>query len=159
MKEDIEVEISQNPAVAVITYSLDDSGVLDKVGIVTEKNPLFPGGVYQSVVVGTLEEDDESMLERAMQETQEEAGYVIEDSSRWSYLGEIYTSKQFRVPLYCYCVDVTGIDNDPPTGDGSEEEKGIQFSMESLDKVRIIPDALLQSLFMKLFFKLYQNFF
>jgi 8-oxo-dGTP pyrophosphatase MutT (NUDIX family) len=151
--------LRMTPGVAVILYTLDESGLLDKIGIVTEKNSFFPGGVYKSVVTGKVEESDESFLERAVQETLEETGFLVENDECWMYLGEIYTSKFISSPLYCYSADVTGLTASKPFGDSSEAENGIEFEMMSLDKVKNIPDALLQSLFMKLFLKLYKNFF
>jgi 8-oxo-dGTP pyrophosphatase MutT (NUDIX family) len=148
----------QDSGVAVILYSLDAEGLLEKIGVVTEKNDKFPGGVYRSIVTGAIEEDDESLLQRAVAEVFEETGYQVDETARWKFLGEMYTSKFFSNPLYCYSLDVTSSRNTPPKGDGSESERGIEFEMLSLDQVKRIPDALLQAMFMKLFVELYKNY-
>lgn len=148
----------QDSGVAVILYSLDAEGLLEKIGIVTEKDDKFPGGIYRSIVTGSIEEDDESMLDRAVAEVFEETGYNAGRNANWKFLGEMYTSKFFSNPLYCYSLDVTSLTNTPPKGDGSQSEKGIEFEMMKLDQVKRIPDALLQAMFMKLFVELYKNY-
>jgi len=147
----------ENSSIAVLLYTLDENDLLDKIGVVTEKNPHFSEGTYTGIIMGTVESEDSSLLFRAKQESIEEAGYEITDNDRWDFLGEIYTSKLFPESIYCYSADVTGLTPSVPSGDGSPQEKGIQFTLLSLNKAQKIPDSILQSCFLKLFTKLYKN--
>lgn len=147
---------AENSSVAVLLYTRDSQGLLDKVGIVTENNPHFPEKTYSGLVTGTVEKDDPSLLSRAKQEAKEESGHDIEND-RWDFLGEIYTSKIFPESIYCYSADITDLKGEIPKGDGSSNEKGIKFALVPLSKVEKIPDSVLQSCFFKLFSKLYKN--
>jgi 8-oxo-dGTP pyrophosphatase MutT (NUDIX family) len=148
---------NKNSSVAVLLYTLDENELLDKIGVIIEKNPHFPEGSYTGMVMGTVESDDPSLLSRAKQEVLEEAGFEVSDKTRWDFLGEIYTSKIFPESIYCYCVDITGLSGSTPKGDGSSAEQGIQFVLLPLNKATKIPDSILQSSFFKLFSKLYKN--
>lgn len=148
---------NENSTVAVLLYTLDDNDLLDKVGVVIEKNPHFSEGSYTGIILGTVESDDPSLLSRAKAEAREESGYEVSESSRWDFLGEIYTSKLFPQSIYCYCADVTGLKASAPEGDGSDQEKGINFVMLPLNRAQQIPDSILQTCFFKLFSKLYKN--
>lgn len=144
-------------AVAVLLYTLDENDLLDKVGIVTEKNPFFSDGAYTGLILGTVEHEDPSLIYRAKKEALEEAGYDISDNSRWDFMGELYTSKMFPSALVCYSADVTGLKGEKPKGDGSEQEDGIKFNLVSLAKARKIQDSVLQSCLFNLFMKLYKT--
>lgn len=144
-------------SVAVVVYSLDEKNLLDKVGVVTEKNALFPGGIYQGLVMGTLEKNDSSLLSRAKKEVLQEAGLNIIESGRWKYLGEMYSSKLVLEPVYCYSVDATGISLSEPQGDGFPQEKGISFEMIPLSRTSEIADSLFQACFFRLFSNLYKG--
>ena len=144
-------------AVAVILYTLDKNDLLDQIGIVTEKNPNFPSGSYSGLVMGGVENGDSSLLTRAKIETTEESGYDIDENERWEYLGELFTSKLFPDPIYCYSVNATGLVPTLPRGDGSEQESTIEFNLVPLNKVQDITDSIVQSCFFKLFSKLYKH--
>jgi 8-oxo-dGTP pyrophosphatase MutT (NUDIX family) len=147
----------ENSSVAVLLYTLDENDLLDKIGVVTEKNPHFAEGSYTGLILGTVESDDPSLLSRAKQEALEEGGYDITEKDRWDFIGEIYTSKLFPESIYCYCADVTGLSGGTPQGDGSDQEQGIKFDLIPLNKASKIQDSIFQSCFFKLFSKLYKN--
>jgi 8-oxo-dGTP pyrophosphatase MutT (NUDIX family) len=142
---------NNNSTVAVIIYTLDDNELLDKIGIVTENNPHFSEGTYVGLVTGKIESDDPSLLSRAKIETKEESGYLVSDNERWDFLGEVYTSKILPDSVYCYSVDVTGLEKEKTASDTTK------FNLVSLSKIEKIPDALLQTCFFKLFTKLYKQ--
>jgi hypothetical protein len=148
--------IKYKPGVAIIAYQVDSDQLLDKVGIVKEKNPFRVEGFHRGPIMGTIEKDDKSVLARAMQETLEEAGYET-DSSRWMFLGELLTTKMDIVPIQCYAVDLTGLQGSKPMGDGSDHEKDISFEFVSLNEAYEIPDAVLQASFFRLFNSLYKK--
>ena len=156
-KDEIYAIRNSHSVVAVVVYTVDDQEMLDKIGVVTESNPHFQSGNYTGLVMGKVEEQDSSLLQRAKIETREESGYDVKESERWNFLGEIYTSKIFPEPIYCYSVDVTGLDQGPILGDGSEAESDIQFNLLPLSEVTKINDSILQTCFFKLFTNLHRQ--
>jgi 8-oxo-dGTP pyrophosphatase MutT (NUDIX family) len=143
--------------VAVVVYSLDEEGLLNKIGVVTEDSPHFQSGKYTGLVMGRVEEGDSSLLQRAKAEAREESGYDVTEAERWDFLGEVYTSKIFPEPIYCYSVDVTGLEQGEITGDGSVHESTIQFNLIDLNEAQKINDSILQTCFFKLFMNLYKE--
>ena len=156
-KDGIYAIKNKNSAVAVLLYTLDENELLDKIGVVTEKNPHFQGGTYTGMLLGTVESNDPSLLFRAKREALEEAGYDISEMNRWEFLGETYTSKLFPESIYCFCADITGLKSEKPNIDGSEQEDSIKFSLLSLAKSQKIGDTILQNCIFKLFTKLYKT--
>lgn len=150
---------NENSSVAVLLYTLDEKEIIDKVGVVIEKNPHFHGNSYTGPILGTVEADDRSLLARAKAEALEESGFNVGDHDRWSFLGELYTSKLFPESIYCYAADITGLEPSPPKGDGSKQEEGIRFVLLPLNRAKQIPDSILQTIFFKLFSKFYQSQF
>lgn len=155
-KDDIHAVINKNSGVAVLLYTTDESDLLDKIGVVTEKNPHFDSGTYTGIIMGTVEKDDSSLLIRAKQEATEESGYTIPENDKWHFLGEIHTSKLFTGSIYCYAANITGLTPEKPSGDGSKSEKDIQFKLIDINQIQKIPDSVLQACFLKLFTKLYK---
>jgi 8-oxo-dGTP pyrophosphatase MutT (NUDIX family) len=153
-KEGIQVVKFDNPAVGVICYEMDQSGVISTIGIVKEKNPHFDSGYSESIIMGTVESSDNSMLERAMKELKEEAGLEVVESTKWAYLGELNTSKISPDPIYLFAVNVSGLTPQTPSGDG--EEKILTFSMVPT-KDLVSKDTVVLSSFFKLFLKVYSK--
>jgi 8-oxo-dGTP pyrophosphatase MutT (NUDIX family) len=151
--------LNKHSAVAVLVYTLDENGVLDKIGTVTEPNPHFPSQTYTGLVMGKAEAEDRSLLARAKQETKEETGYDVKDQNRWSFIGEMITTKLLPGPVYCYSVDVTGLEQGEIIGDGSSHEKELKFELLDLNRASEINDTILQTCFFKLFNKLYKKEF
>lgn len=154
-KDDFYAIKNSHSVVSVVVYTLDEEGLLDKIGIVTEDNPHFQSGTYTGLVMGKVEDGDSSLLQRAKLETKEESGYDVTEPERWNFLGEVYTSKIFPDPIYCYSVDVTGLDQGEIKGDGSIEESTIKFELITLSEAKKINDSILQTCFFKLFTNLY----
>ena len=154
-KDDFYAIKNSHSVVAVVVYTLDEEGLLDKIGVVTEDNPHFQSGTYTGLVMGKIEEEDSSLLQRAKIETREESGYDVNDPERWNFLGEIYTSKIFPDPIYCYSVNVTGVNQGEIRGDGSVEESTIKFELIGLNEAKKVNDSILQTCFFKLFTDLY----
>lgn len=153
-QEGIQVVKFDNPAVGVICYEMDQNGVISTIGIVKEKNPHFDSGYSESIIMGTVENNDSSMLERAMKELKEEAGLEVLESTKWSYLGELLTSKISPDPIYLFAVNVSGMTPQVPSGDG--EENIISFSMVPAKDLNT-KDSVVLSSFFKLFLKIYNK--
>jgi 8-oxo-dGTP pyrophosphatase MutT (NUDIX family) len=156
-QEGYKVVRFDNPGVAVIAYNFDDNGVLSEIGIVKEKNPHFEGGFTENIVLGTVENDDTSLLKRAALKLKEEGGVEVADISKWSYLGEVYCSKVSPDPLHLFAVDVTGAKMEKPTGDGKEVI--FSFEMTPIPKALELKDSILLASFFKLFMQIYKKDF
>lgn len=145
-----------NSGVAVIAYTLEN-GILAEIGIVKEKNPHFEGGFSENIVMGTVENDDTSLLKRAAIELKEEAGLEVGDTSKWKYLGEIYASKISPDAIHVFSVDVSGMTPGKPEGDGREVI--FDFTLLPIQKALEIRDSILISAFFKLFMNVYSKDF
>lgn len=146
----------ENPAVAVITYTLDND-VITHIGIVKEKNPHFAEGYSENLIMGGVEQNDTSLLQRAMIEMKEEAGIEVTDSLKWSYLGETYSTKLSPDPIYMFAVNVSDQKLSKPKGEEGSNEKIISFVLKPVDEAMLSNDSLLQTAFFKLFMKIYQK--
>jgi 8-oxo-dGTP pyrophosphatase MutT (NUDIX family) len=156
-KDDFYAIKNSSSVVAIIVYTLDEEGLLDKIGVVTESNPHFQSGTYTGLVMGKVEYEDSSLLQRAKIETREESGYDVSEAERWDFIGELYTSKIFPEPIYCYSVNVTDLEQGEIKGDGSVQESTIKFNLIDLSSAKLINDSVLQSCFFKLFTELYKE--
>lgn len=143
--------------VAVIAYTLDENGVINEIGIVKEKNPHFEQGFSQNVIMGTVESDDTSLLQRAMIELKEEGGAEVLDSLKWSFLGELYTSKISPDLIYMFAVNLTGTSLEKPKGDPGTSEKILSFTMTPVQQALDSSDSITMSIFFKLFMQIYQK--
>jgi 8-oxo-dGTP pyrophosphatase MutT (NUDIX family) len=155
--ENISAVISKINTVAVFLYTEID-GVLDKVGVVSEKNPFFSDDKYVGIITGTVENGDITLLDRAKQEAIEEGGFDIPDD-KWIYLGDFFSSKLVPKPVYCFAADVTGLTQNKPNGDGSNKEAEILYNLVDLDEGFNLNDCLYQTCLFKLFSKKYNSFF
>ena len=81
----------------------------------------------------------------------EESGYVVDDTEKWDFLGNIQSSKLVVNGNPAFGVDVTGLERGDKLGDGSESEKNSKFSLVSLNDALNTDDALISCLFLKIF--------
>ena len=156
-KDGIQAVHFEKACVCVLAYTLDAQGVIESIGIVKEKNPHFESGFSENLIMGTVETDDTSLLQRAMIELKEEGGIEVTTSTKWLYLGEIYTSKVSPDPVYLFAVNVTGENLETPKGDKSGEEEIISFSLLPVQEALANNDSILLSSFFKLFMQIYQK--
>jgi len=154
-KDDLRAVKFDKPGVAVISYTLDESGVINAIGVVKETNSLFEKGYTENLVMGGVETDDTSLLQRAAKELKEEGGLEVADVKKWSYLGDIFISKMCLDPVHLFSVDVSGLTPQVPQGDG--HEKIISFSLMPVQDALKIGDSILVSAFFKLFLKIYKK--
>jgi 8-oxo-dGTP pyrophosphatase MutT (NUDIX family) len=143
--------------VAVIAYTLDANGMIQNIGIVKEKNPHFESGYSENIVMGAVEKEDTSLLQRAMIELKEEAGIELNDSLKWKYIGEIYTTKISPDPIYLFSVNATNVEREQPKGDNGGIEQIISFSFIPPNEALKMSDSIVLSAFFKLFMQLYQK--
>lgn len=125
---------------------------IEKIGSMYEMNPLRNNNYTYTAITGDVENED--VLSAAKRELFEETGYLIEDTERWIYLGEITTSKQTNEIHPCFAVNANYIEQAEATGDGTINEKLSKFEWIDPEKIFELEDAFLNILFLKLLNKL-----
>lgn len=137
--------------VVVMPFVSDNQGLPLAIGILKEPNPFREGGFSISLITGTSEGADPDLLSTAKRELEEESGFVAEDNSRWYYLGSVTSSKFVDHEQPCFAVDVTGLEKGEAKGDGSEDEKQMEFKFIPANDVVKAKDIFIPGLFLKLF--------
>lgn len=143
--------ISTIETVLVLPFVTDDQGLPLMLGVMKEKNPFREGGFAISPLSGTCESEDADYLATAKRELKEESGFDVSDSEKWYFLGTVTSSKFVDKEYPCFGVDVTGLEKEKASGDGSKnEEESIFIFIPANDVVRS-KDVFIPTLFLKLF--------
>lgn len=143
--------LPKNPRVAVLAFERGEDGLSSFVGVLDEYNPLRRGSKSTTVITGTAEGDDPDILSTAKRELEEEAGYEAIDTFRWTYLGEMTTSKVVMEGVHCFAVDVTGLRRREPKTDGSLTEAKSEFKKISVSDALDVEDCFIPAIFMRMF--------
>jgi len=138
-------------SVMILPFINDDQGLPLMLGVLKEKNPFREGGYSISLISGTSEDEDPDFLETAKRELKEESGFDVTDNSKWHFLGTVTASKMVDAEHPCFGVDVTGLDKDIATTDGSESEKLSEFIFIPANDVVKAKDVFIPAIFLKLF--------
>ena len=143
--------------IGVLPYSMKD-GIVDKVGLLNESNVFRDGGFSNTIITGTMEPSDKSLLDCSIRELCEESGYTIESPDSWNFLGAFSLSKGSNEINHVFAVDVTGSVMGKAKGDGSKKEELSTFKM--MDVVNVIQsnEALLLASYIRLFNFLYNKY-
>ncbi len=111
-------------SVAILPYTTKDD-MIDEIGLLHEVNHFREGGFCDTLITGTVEHADDTLLYTAIRELKEEGGIDAsgdENLTRWLFLGPIYLYKDSDRVVPVFSVDVTGLIQSVPSGDGSEKE-------------------------------------
>jgi 8-oxo-dGTP pyrophosphatase MutT (NUDIX family) len=138
-------------SVMILPFINDDQGLPLMLGVLKEKNPFREGGYSISLISGTSEDEDPDFLETAKRELKEESGFDVTDNAKWHFLGTVTASKMVDAEHPCFGVDVTGLDKDIATTDGSESEKLSEFIFIPANDVVKAKDVFIPAIFLKLF--------
>ena len=138
-------------SVMILPFINDDQGLPLMLGVLKEKNPFREGGYSISLISGTSEDEDPDFLETAKRELKEESGFNVTDNSKWHFLGTVTASKMVDAEHPCFGVDVTGLEKDIATTDGSESEKLSEFIFIPANDVVKAKDVFIPAIFLKLF--------
>lgn len=141
----------KTPSVMILPYTLDESGNPKKLGLIAEPSAVKDTQISYTIITGSPDENDVDILATAKRELAEESGYNVEDIEKWDYLGNISSSKMVVNGNPAFGVNITGIEKEEKTGDGSETEKNTKFSLVSVSEAINHDDALISCLFLKLF--------
>ena len=144
-------------SVAVLPYKTDGNGMVKEIGILKEWNPLRPGNYCETLITGTIEYEDDSLLYTARRELKEEGGYTLkeEDNDRWLFLGGIFPYKDSDRLVPVFACDITQLEQTKAEGDGSTQEEKSKLIMTDISKGIASDDGLLLSAFLRLFNYMY----
>jgi 8-oxo-dGTP pyrophosphatase MutT (NUDIX family) len=137
--------------VVIMPYEKDKRGLPKMLGVLKEYNPMREGDYSITLVTGRAEGEDPDSLSTAMRELKEESGYDVQDAERWSYLGNMTTSKLVMQELPCFAVDITGLTKEEKEGDGTESEAKSKFMLMSVKEALNTNDSFIPTLFLKIF--------
>lgn len=144
-------------SVAVMPYRVSELGMITEIGLLKELNYFREGNYSQTLITGTIEYEDDSLLLTAKRELLEEGGFEIaeDDNSRWLFLGPVYLYKTSDQMIPVFAVDVTGLEQKEATGDGSVKEQKSKLEMVEVGNGISSSEALVLSSFLKLFNYMY----
>lgn len=146
-------------SVAVMPFTIDDNGMIDKIGLLKEYNPFREGDFSHTLITGTIDYEDDSLLYTAKRELKEEGGYEVSDNDnkRWIYLGNFFPYKDSDRQVPTFAVDVTGIEPKEPQTDGTKKEELSKLEMIPSNNIMITEEMLPLSAFLRLFNYFYQK--
>jgi len=155
------IEVTQNndrvgikqkdPSVIILPYTTDEKGNPQKLGLIAEPSPIRETKISYTVITGSPDAKDLDILATAKRELKEEGGYEVNETDKWEYLGNIYTSKMVINGNPAFGVDITGLDGTKPEGDGTGLEENSKFKLVPFDEAIGYDDALISCLFIKIF--------
>jgi 8-oxo-dGTP pyrophosphatase MutT (NUDIX family) len=148
-------------SVAILPYTVNESGIIDKIGVLHEWNQLREGNYADTLITGTIEDTDADAYETAVRELYEEGGIDLRNDSNeaWTFLGNFNDSKDSDREYPTFAVNVTGKELTPPTTDGSEKEEKSSLKMVSVNEALQSNETLLLAAFLRLFNIMYQKSF
>jgi 8-oxo-dGTP pyrophosphatase MutT (NUDIX family) len=141
----------KEPSVIILPYTTDSEGNPDKIGLLSEPSPIRDSKMSFTVISGSPDSSDIDILATAKRELKEEGGYDVDDTDKWEYLGNIYTSKMVVNGNPAFGVDITGMEGTKPEGDGTGFELNSKFKLVSIKDAISNDDALISCLFLKIF--------
>lgn len=141
--EDKELKvISLYTEIAVMPYSIDDSGLLDSVGVVGYTN-FYDDTSHLTLLKGFRKDSESSNMITANRLIFDSFGVNITQAEKWMFLGDIY-SESSGTPIKLYCVNISN----------NEDLKSEDFKMVTVNTAITSDDSLLLSSYLRLF-KLY----
>lgn len=141
--------------VAVLPYSVDEHSIIQSIGLLREPNPFRAEQYADTLITGTVEYEDDSLLLAAIRELKEESGYAVEDRERWLFLGTLYLYKDSDKMIPVFAVDVTSIEPGAVEGDGSKKEANAKLHMTDVREGIACDESLVLSSFLRLFNYMY----
>lgn len=147
--------VSKKHKIAVLGYTINTKGLLDKVGVVKDYNYISEDYDY-TLPNGYISQDDGTNLVAANRILFDILGLNITNADDWMYLGSIYNSLTSDSPIHLYCVDLT----DKKIQETEEVETDInkaKFKMIDCSFAVTSDDSTLLSAYIRLFNYFYIN--
>lgn len=147
--------ISKKHRVAVLAYTIDTRGLLDRVGVVKDYNYVSEDYDY-TLPHGYISQDDGTNLVAANRVLYEIIGLNITNADDWMYLGSLYNNLTSDSPVDLYCVDLTQKEI-KETEEVTADMNKAKFKMIDASFVITSDDSLLLAAYMRLFNYFYVN--
>lgn len=147
--------ISKKHRIAVLPYTIDTRGLLDKVGVVKDYNYIFEDYDY-TLINGFISQDDGTDLVAANRVLFNVLKINITNADDWMYLGSLYNTLTSDSPTKLYCVDLTS-KNMLETEEVEQTQDKVKFKMIDSSYIITSDDTLLLAGYMRLFNYFYVN--
>jgi len=147
--------ISKKHRIAVLPYTIDTRGLLDKVGVVKDYNYIFEDYDY-TLINGFISQDDGTDLVAANRVLFNVLKINITNADDWMYLGSLYNTLTSDSPTKLYCVDLTS-KNMLETEEVEQTQDKAKFKMIDSSYIITSDDTLLLAGYMRLFNYFYVN--
>lgn len=143
----------KSTGVGILPYTTDEHGMISEIALLKEFNPFREHDYCHTLITGTIESDDEVLLDTAIRELREEGGYTIPESElkRWVFLGVMFIDKYSDCQVPVFGVDITGITPTSPETDGTKKEALSKLELLPSNQIVITDEALALSAFLRLF--------
>ncbi len=69
-------------SIAVMPYQTDENGMIKSIGLLKEPNPFRQGGFCNTLITGTIEYEDDSLIKTAVRELKEEGGFDVSEEEQ-----------------------------------------------------------------------------
>ena len=157
VKRDNKVGIEiKKVTIGVLPYVISDN-MLSSIGVLHEYASFRKGKYTNTLITGTLEADDQDLLQCAIRELEEEGGFVQTDVDSWVFLGSFKLSKASTEEINVFAVNVTGIEQKEAQGDGSKKEELSSLKMMQINDAILTDEAIFLASFLRLFDFFYQK--
>lgn len=142
--------------IGVLPYTIDNN-ILSSVGVLNELNYFREGDYCKTLITGTADADDPTLLHTAIRELHEESGIECLDVDKWIFLGSFRLSKSSTEYCHVFGVNVTDLEINEPKGDGSEQEKKSKFELTAINDAILTDEAIFLAAYLRLFDFFYQQ--
>jgi 8-oxo-dGTP pyrophosphatase MutT (NUDIX family) len=144
-------------SVGVLPYNVDEHGMVSEIGLLKELNHFREGDYCDTIITGTIEYEDDSLLLTAIRELKEEGGFELpaDSNDRWLFLGPIYLYKNSDQIVPVFAVDVTGIEQKEAVGDGTDKEELSRLHMVPVSNGISSDEGIVLASFLRLFNYMY----
>lgn len=150
-KNGIEVVIPKKNSVVILPFITDENNLPKFLGVIEENNPFRFSGKLITLITGQHDDQDNDYFTTAKRELKEESGYEVNDIEKWTYLGNITTSKFVDQEQPCFAVNVTNVEKNEPEGDGSIQEELANFKILPISEAIAGTDCYISFCFLRLF--------
>ena len=147
--------LSKKHRIAVLPYTIDAKGLLDKIGVVKDYNYLFEEYDY-TLMNGYINQDDGTNLVAANRVLFNVINLNILNANDWMYLGGLYNNLTSDSTIDLYCVNLTD-KKVIETEEVEQNKQKLKFKMIDSSQVITSDDTLLLAGYLRLFNYFYVN--
>ena len=147
--------IDKKDKIAVLPYTIDSKGLLDKVGVVEDWN-FIEGEVGLTVLWDYISTDDKSDLVAANRILFDILGTNVTKAIDWMFLGSLFNGMTSDSPIKLYAVDIT---TTPIKADEEVEADKTRKKFKMLDSSKVMQsdDQLFLAAYLRVFNYFYIN--